>query len=527
MAASEKNKRVLSRIEFFEKVPISSDFKNEPLFDSAKDQANFFGKFKNEKLVIPDSSYQRVETQIRTKFKYEELLHVNYVHVVNPSYAEAEPSNGWYGFVMDIHYIDDGLVTVDWVVDPVQTFMFDWYLSSAYIERGMMDSVIEKDGKYYLSNEGASLLAMPEPVGVDGLAYELAIDNITREVTDEDSTAFLVIVTTDAAYRSFVGTPSQLNYYVVPFNKKTGFTEKYSIKNVKGSGADYPKTIEVTEQRELMSLLEALGKDAKFSKGGGEIVTAYFTNEFGMAFIRDKDTKMLLGEMNKYEGIYNSGGNMEIYEFGGTSGGGSTGGTGGTDGSSSGGNTGSGTVPEDKKEFMKLNVGHDFKVNEAKFIAGAKKSARVMAWLGGDDNNIKRVADIVKKNGVSPEFFFAYDIQEQGTGYGWLNHTYYTGDPYGDADSVSKWLVAAANDMGPISLAWSDLGYTTPADKQAAGNAFIAEMPAGSIGRIYLQGTAASVWAMFDPEALKASVNGVQDYGDPIAGVMELLKNWE
>lgn len=207
--------------------------------------------------------------------------------------------------------------------------------------------------------------------------------------------------------------------------------------------------------------------------------------------------------------------------------------SGSSSGGSSGGNSsssgGSASVPGDKKAFLKLNVGNDFGVDEAKMLAGAKKSARVMSWLGGKDENIKKVASIVKSNGMSPELFFAYDIQEQGTSWGWLNHTSYTGDPYSDADSVSKWAVSQANSTGKVQLAWYDAGnpyYTTPADKQTEGQKFADSLPAGAIGRMYLSGTAAATWAAFDPDGLKASVNQVQNYGDPIQGCMDLIKSW-
>lgn len=186
-------------------------------------------------------------------------------------------------------------------------------------------------------------------------------------------------------------------------------------------------------------------------------------------------------------------------------------------------------VPVIQDDFLKMNVNSNFDCDEKKFLAGAKQSARVQAWLGSDDANIKKVAEIVRKNGMSPELFFAYDIQEQGTSLGWLNHTYYTGDPYTDADSVSKWAVAQANTTGAVQLAWIDLMnpyYETPKDKQAKGQAFANALPKGAIGRMYLSGTAAATWAAFDPEALKKEVNKVQDYGNPLTGCMQLLSAW-
>lgn len=200
-----------------------------------------------------------------------------------------------------------------------------------------------------------------------------------------------------------------------------------------------------------------------------------------------------------------------------------------TSGGSSGEST-SGDVPGDQKKFLTMSVNNDFGCDESKVIAGAKNSARVQAWLGGSTSAIKKVMKIVKGNGMSPQLFFAYELQEGGTTYGWLNHTSYTGDPYRDADSVSKWAVSQANSSGAVALAWTDAGnpsYTTPKGKQQAGQKFADSLPKGSIGRMYLSGTAAATWGAFDPEALKRAVNGVQDYANPLAGCMSLLKKWK
>lgn len=201
--------------------------------------------------------------------------------------------------------------------------------------------------------------------------------------------------------------------------------------------------------------------------------------------------------------------------------------------SSSSGSSGSASsVPGDKKAFLKLPVDNNFGVDKAKMYADLKaRSGRVKKWLGGSDENIDKVYDIVRSNGMSPELFFAYELQEGlSGGLGWLNHTYYTGDPYADAKSVSAWAVATSKDTSPMNLAWVD-GANSAAgpsmDVREKGNADANSLPGGSIGRMYLRGTAAAVWGAYAPEWLNASTNGVANYGDPIKGCMELLQKWK
>jgi len=528
--------RSKSKIEFYEGVPISTDFKHEPLFDSKADQVSFFNKYKKSSLTF-EGSYQRVEEQIKTAFKYEQLVNINYVHVINPSFEGApEEESEWWGFVIDIHYINDGLVTVDWVVDPVQTFMFRWDLNKAFIERGMLDIVKQDENKYrYLDNQNAAILSNDEAIGVDGLAHYLFHDNVMKAHSNyESDIVFLILLIGDSENKSFVGIPSQIEYYVLPYDRKRGRLINFEISDVRGGQGYTTIKSESNGDWSVLYALDQISKDMDLTKGGKAILGGYIQNHIGLDFEVDAtegttDVKITAAmARSEWEPPLGSRSNLEIYKAGESGGEDSGGGdNGGGDGGNGGG--GSATVPSDKKEFLTLDVSSDFQVNEAKFLTGAKQSARVRSWLGNSDENIKRVADIVRKNGMSPELFFAYDIQEGGTYWGWLNHTYYTGDPYTDADSVSKWAVAQANTTGRVELAWYDVAfpyYTTPLEKQAEGQAFADALPKGAIGRMYLSGTAAATWAAFDPDALKGSVNGVQDYGDPIKGCMDLLKAW-
>lgn len=513
--------RVKSEITLYKNVPIQPNFKNEPLFDSVEEQKAWFKQFEYKKFT---GSYQKTEEQIRSPYKYEDLVDVNYVKVVNPSYDGAnEEKTTWYGVIMGINYINDELVLIDWVVNPVQTFMHRIKYGKATIDRGMAKLPTKnKEGYYTITDNRIPILSNTEPIGIDGLGVEIARDNVIATKESDSRVVFMIIVLKNADNRSYVGTPGQRAYYVIPFNKVTGELINFRVHNVQEatSSGIITKTLEASNNKgqNILGAVEDIISDFDLTAGGGDLLACYLQNDIGIGFdFTTSDT--LEATLNDYSWSV-TGGNMEIYPKGNSS----------TDTGGGGGSTGGNVaIPSDKKEFLSLDVGTDFGVDEAKFLAGAKRSARVQSWLGNNDANIKRVADIVRKNGMSPELFFAYDIQEGGTSWGWLNHTYYTGDPYTDADSVSKWAVSQANTTGRVELAWTDVAnpyYTTPVEKQKEGQAFADALPKGAIGRMYLSGTAAATWAAFDPEALKGSVNGVQDYGDPIKGCMDLLKSW-
>lgn len=175
---------------------------------------------------------------------------------------------------------------------------------------------------------------------------------------------------------------------------------------------------------------------------------------------------------------------------------------------------GSGGNVDSVEGFAKSAINADFGVNKQQMINDfAARSQRVRAW--GVDAN--RLYDTVKNAGVSPEWFFAYELQEQGTGYGWLNHTYRHGDAYQDAASVCEWIKSTSQ-TDSINPAWSaPEGSMSPNPSLAAK--WNQEFGKGSIGRVYLQGTAAAVWDL-------AGVTPNPAIGKPITGCVNQIRNW-
>lgn len=205
-------------------------------------------------------------------------------------------------------------------------------------------------------------------------------------------------------------------------------------------------------------------------------------------------------------------------------------GGGGGDGSGGGeGGFGGNVSASDILSFLKTSIDNNFGCDADKMYKDVAGYTKVKHYFGGSIDQIKKASERIKSNGVSPEWFWAYEGQEQGLGNGWLNHFGFMGDVWSNIDITCKWIKDASRNNYP--LAWYDAGfgvgsYTTPKEKQKKGDEFYASLPKGSIGRVYLTGTAAATWAAFDPEALKKGVNGVQDYGNPMKGCVELLKKW-
>lgn len=181
---------------------------------------------------------------------------------------------------------------------------------------------------------------------------------------------------------------------------------------------------------------------------------------------------------------------------------------------SAGGGDGNGGNLDSVEGFCKSPVNADFGVNKGQMLQNfAARDDRVHAW--GVDVN--RLYDVIKQNGVSPEWFFAYDLIEGGHGWGWLNHTYRHGDAYSDAAYVCNWIKQCAN-ADSINPAWSaPEGAIAPNPALAAK--WNQEFGKGTIGRCYLQGTAAATWELAGQIPNPAM-------GRPLNFCVQTIKSW-
>lgn len=181
---------------------------------------------------------------------------------------------------------------------------------------------------------------------------------------------------------------------------------------------------------------------------------------------------------------------------------------GGGDGDGTGGNL------DSTEGFAKSPINADFGVDVNRMKSDFASRSWKVKVRGVDVN---RLYDVVKQNGVSPEWFFAYELMEQGTTFGWLNHTYAHGDPYQDAEYVCGWIKQIAN-SDTLNPAWTAAEGAIGADAGLTAR-WNQEFGKGTIGRVYLQGTAAAVWEL-------AGTSGNASMGKPMAGCVSVIKGW-
>lgn len=181
------------------------------------------------------------------------------------------------------------------------------------------------------------------------------------------------------------------------------------------------------------------------------------------------------------------------------------------------------------RKFVHANVNNEFGLSVAQVAEKCKSHGRFKAWLNSDVGRIKEVLNTVKANGVSPAFFASYERTEgYNPSWGWLNHTKVNGNPITDAKSVSQWIVSQSKNTKdkPAWIDFANYKDFVPASVKQAGNADFANMKSGSIGKVVIAGTAAATWEVYYPNGLKASYNGVKDYGAPINNMIATIEAW-
>lgn len=109
--------------------PLEDDLKHTLYFANASAQHSYMEQ--NIKKTYLDVSYQRDTSTFRCPAHIDSIRNCNYMMFQNTAY-----SNKWfYCFIEKMTYINDGMTDVEFKVDPIQTFMFDFETQPSFIER--------------------------------------------------------------------------------------------------------------------------------------------------------------------------------------------------------------------------------------------------------------------------------------------------------------------------------------------------------------------------------------------------------
>ena len=153
--------------------PLEDDMKNTLYFASASAQQSYMQN--NIIKSYTNVSYQRDTSTFRCPAQIDTIRNCNYIMFQNTAY-----SNKWfYGFIKKMTYINDNFTDVEFMVDPLQTFMFDITVKPSFVEREHTND----------DTVGSNLL--PENIE---LGDYISTGGESKWVYDKDSTWYVVAV---------------------------------------------------------------------------------------------------------------------------------------------------------------------------------------------------------------------------------------------------------------------------------------------------------------------------------------------
>ena len=119
-----------SKIYICANVPLDEKHENTYLFNSKQEQIYYIN---NYFIASFDKySYQRIgRGYLKVEASADDLYGANYMTFQNTAYG-----NKWFfAFIKSVDYINDNVSKINYEIDPVQTWMFDWTLGQCFVER--------------------------------------------------------------------------------------------------------------------------------------------------------------------------------------------------------------------------------------------------------------------------------------------------------------------------------------------------------------------------------------------------------
>ena len=119
-----------SRIYLLHGVPLDNTYDHTIYFSTIGEQATYF--MSHQKYDLQNYTYQRVRRgYIRVNIGVENLFDVNYLMFNNVNFG-----NKWfYAFVTSVEYINNDCTEINYELDVLQTWHFDYKLDHCFIER--------------------------------------------------------------------------------------------------------------------------------------------------------------------------------------------------------------------------------------------------------------------------------------------------------------------------------------------------------------------------------------------------------
>lgn len=187
-------------------------------FNSTEEQFNFFIN-NYDHVVFENYTYQRKDGTIVVPGLYDDLRLYNYMIYRN---GDTGNKSKWiYCFITSLGYLNDNATSISFETDVIQTWRFE-------IESNFMESYIayEHRPQYYKIKDELYPCINTQPENL-----EIGTDLVpigTMKLDPITNTSFVVIGMTctmdgkDTYTSGILGVPSQINYYIFPYDRSNG-----------------------------------------------------------------------------------------------------------------------------------------------------------------------------------------------------------------------------------------------------------------------------------------------------------------
>lgn len=119
-----------TQIFFCSDVPLDNRYRNTLFFaNRASQEAYFRGKVV---CSMTECTYQRQTMAIRAPCPISQLINCNYLFFQNPDFE----ARFFFAFITGVHYVNNGMTSVTFEIDLMQTYLLDGRFGQCFIERG-------------------------------------------------------------------------------------------------------------------------------------------------------------------------------------------------------------------------------------------------------------------------------------------------------------------------------------------------------------------------------------------------------
>lgn len=117
-------------IKILHNVPLDDTYEHTIYFADSSAQSSYFSGL--AKYTFEEQSYQRVKRgYIRVAKNAESLYDCNYLMFQNSAFG----SKWFYAFIKSVEYINNGVSEIEFEIDVMQTWFFDYELEQCFVER--------------------------------------------------------------------------------------------------------------------------------------------------------------------------------------------------------------------------------------------------------------------------------------------------------------------------------------------------------------------------------------------------------